>query len=130
MKKQTATRSLRTVAISTVILALGAASAHAQQINPQRVASCQIAAEHLRERVQPGTEAHADYNGQAEYWAGKVAVFVTDAAQREALLVEGRSALSSALAQQSSMAGMTMVSNVLAQCEAGRSEIEAVAPNG
>jgi hypothetical protein len=130
MKQQTGARSFRIVVISAIVVALGAASAYAQQINPQRVASCQIAAENLRERVQPETEAHAGYNAQAEYWAGKVAFFVPDAAQREALLVEGRSALSNALAQQSSLAGMTMVSNVLTQCEAGRSEIEAVAPNG
>jgi hypothetical protein len=130
MKKLTAARPRRIVAISAVILAFGAASAYAQQINPQRVASCQIAVENLRERVQPETEAHAGYDAQAEYWAGKVAFFVPDAAQREALLVEGRGALSNALAQQSSLAGMTMVANVLTQCEAGRSEIEAIAPNG
>ena len=130
MRKQTAVHSLRTVVISAVVVALGVASAHAQQINPQRVASCQLAAENLRERAQPETEAHAGYNAQAEYWASKVAFFVPDAAQREALLVEGRTALSNALAQQSSLAGMTMVSNVLTQCEAGRSEIEAIAPNG
>jgi hypothetical protein len=130
MKQQKAARSFRIVVMSAAVVALGAASAYAQQINPQRVASCQLAAENLRDRVQPETEAHAGYNAQAEYWAGKVAFFVPDAAQREALLVEGRSALSNALAQQSSLAGMTMVSNVLTQCEAGRSEIEAVAPNG
>jgi hypothetical protein len=130
MKQQTGARSFRIVVISAIVVALGAAPAYAQQINPQRVASCQIAAENLRERVQPETEAYAGYNAQAQYWAGKVAFFVPDAAQREALLVEGRSALSNALAQQSSLAGMTMVSNVLTQCEAGRSEIEAIAPNG
>jgi hypothetical protein len=107
-----------------------ASTAHAQQINPQRVASCQLAAEHLRDQVRPETEDYARLNGQAEYWAGKVAFFVPAAAERETLLSEGRTALGSALSQQSSLAGMTMVSNVLAQCEAGRSEIEAVAPNG
>lgn len=124
---------LRSLCVTAAVAALSAFSAepaYAQAINPQRVASCQIAAEHLRERVQPETEAYRGYTGQIEYWSGKVAVFVPDAAQRETLLSEGRVALNNALAQQSSLAGMTMVSNVLTQCEAGRSEIEAVAPNG
>jgi hypothetical protein len=122
--------SLLVAAIAAAFLAAGAVLAHAQPINPQRVASCQLAAEHLRERVRPETEAYAGYNAQAEYWAGKVAMFVPDAAEREAMLTEGRGALNNALAQQSSMAGMSMVAGVLSQCEAGRSEIEAVAPNG
>jgi hypothetical protein len=123
-------RSFCIVAIAAASIAIGAVSADAQQINPQRVASCQLAAERMRESVRPETEAYATYNAQAEYWAGKVALFVPDAAEREALLNGGRSSLNNALAQQSSMAGMMMVGNVLSDCEAGRSEIEAVAPNG
>lgn len=116
--------------LTVAIAAIFVSAAHAQEITPQRVASCQLVAEYLRGQAQSGTEDYARYNVQAEYWATKVVFFEPVASEREALLSDGRASLANALAQRDAAAGMTLVSNVLAQCEAGRSEIEAVAPNG
>jgi hypothetical protein len=109
---------------------LAGQSVEAQGIDPRRVASCQLAAENMRNRVRPETEGFARYDAQVLYWSSQVAQLVPDAAGREALLTEGRSQLSAALAQRGYMEGMVMVSEVLAQCEAGREQIDAMTPDG
>jgi hypothetical protein len=106
------------------------APAHAQSIDPRRIASCELAAESLQERVRPETESYVRYDSDAHYWSAMVERFVPDQTQREALLAEGRGQLNQALAQQDYLAAMTMVGGVLSQCNAGRAQLEAAAPHG
>jgi hypothetical protein len=109
---------------------VAASAAEAHQIDPRRIASCQLAAENMRERVRPESADYARYGGDATYWSAQVERFVPDASQRVSLIEEGRRVLDQALAQREYMAGMLMVAQVLDQCNAGRSVIEGAVPNG
>ena len=120
----------RSLQFAIVLLALTATVASAQGIDPRRVASCQLAAENMRDRVRPETDDHARYDHDATYWSAALQRFVPDETAREAMLAEGRGVLTQALGQQDYMAGMVMVSGVLSQCNAGRAQVEAATPNG
>lgn len=118
-------------ALAVFMLVAGATvSANAQQIDPRRIASCQLAAENMRDRVRQETADFVRYNDDASYWIGQVERFVPDEAPRRTLLTEGQGELRQALQGQGYMAGMMMVSQVLQQCNSNRSVIESATPNG
>lgn len=120
-----------TLAIALVTLALSVQPAAAQAgIDPRRIASCQLAAENMRQRVRPETDAYARYDAEVVYWSAHVERFVPDADDRASLLSEGRTMLNQSAQQQGYMAGMVMVAQVLEQCNANRSVIEGATPNG
>lgn len=121
---------MRSSVLVTLLLSGGLAQAHAQPVDPKRIASCQLAAENMRDRVRPETEDYARYNADATFWAAKLAEHVPDENSRTDIVTEGRGLLRQALQQQGYMAGMMMVARVLSQCNAAKGELEAARPNG
>jgi len=103
---------------------LCAAPAGAQQPQHEVVASCYLAAENMRDRVRVDAEDYPNLHEQTEFWRSELVRHVPDAEGREESLRRGRATLAYYLGQQSYMAGMIMVSNVLTQCRADRERLQ------